>query len=183
MSITLICLQDSCFLHSLVCLLPNTTFLECNPNMMVPSVDHMVCSHMIPSKTHQALWSDARLKAVFVNIFKPRFVVTGRWSCVPLELFHQEVGGSTDFRCRLGVFTPMVLSLEGVHAKKSTRRGVCSFAHAHHFGVEVQGQASCQHRTPDVWSNGKGIFHGDGLYPISVTYKPMFVLRKWQFCD
>jgi hypothetical protein len=28
MSITWICLQDSCFLHSLVCLLPNVTFLE-----------------------------------------------------------------------------------------------------------------------------------------------------------
>jgi hypothetical protein len=97
MSITWICLQDSCFLHSFVCLLPNVTILEYTPNMLVPSVDYIFCSHMMPSKT-QALWSDSRLKAVFVNILKPRFVVTGRWSCVPLELFHQEVGGSTDFQ-------------------------------------------------------------------------------------
>jgi hypothetical protein len=98
-SITWICLQDSCFLQSLACLLPNVTFLEYTPNMLVPSVDYIFCSHMMPSKT-QALWSDSRLKAAFVNILKPRFVVAGRWSCVPLELFHQEVGGSTDFQCR-----------------------------------------------------------------------------------
>jgi hypothetical protein len=89
--------------------------------------------------------------------------------CVSLELFHQEVGGSTDFQCRLRVFTPMVLSLKDVDFKKSTPRVVCYFAHDHHFGVEVQGQASHQHITPAVWSTGKGIFHGDGLYPMSVT--------------
>jgi hypothetical protein len=132
---------------------------------------------MMPSKT-QALWADSRLKAVFVNILKPRFVATGRWSCVPLELFHQEVGGSTDFQCHLRVFTPMVLSLEGVNVKNSTPRGVCSIAHDHHFGVKVQGQASCQHITPAVWSTGKGIFYGDALYPMSVTYNPLFVLRS-----
>jgi hypothetical protein len=77
MSITWIYLQDSCFIHSLVSLLPNVTFLEYTLNILVPSVDYIFCSHMMPSKT-QALWSDARLKAVFVNSLKPRFVVTGR---------------------------------------------------------------------------------------------------------
>jgi hypothetical protein len=147
--------------------------------MLVPSVDYIFCSHMMPSKT-QALWSEDRLKAVFVNILKPRFVVTGLWSCVPLDLFHQEVGGSTDVQCRLRVFTPMVLSLEGEDVKNSTPRGVCYFAHDH-LGVEVQGQASRQHRTPAVWSTGKGIFHGDGLYPMSVTYNPLFVLRSCHY--
>jgi hypothetical protein len=118
-----------------------------------------------------------------MNILKPRFVVTGRWSCVPLELFHQEVGGSMDFQCRLWVFTPMVLSLEGVNVKKSTPRGVCTIAHDHHFGVEVQGQASRQHRTPAFWSTGKGIFHGDGLYPMSVTYNPLFVLISCHYAN
>jgi hypothetical protein len=113
MSITWICLQDSCFVQSLDCLLPNVTFLEYTPNMLFPSVDYIFCSHIMPSNT-QALWYDSRLKAVFVNILKPRYVVTGRWSCVPLELFHQDVGGSTDYQCHLRVFTPMVLPLEGV---------------------------------------------------------------------
>jgi hypothetical protein len=131
----------------------------------------------MPSKT-QALWSDSRLKAVLVKILKPRYVVTRRWSCVPLELFHKDVGGSTDYKCRLRVFTPVVLSLEGVTVKKITPRGVCSIAHDHHFGVEVQGQEYRQHRTPAVWGTGKGIFHGDGLYPMSVTYNPLFVLRS-----
>jgi hypothetical protein len=88
------------------------------------------------------------------------------------------VGGSTDFQCRRRVFTPMVMSLEGVNVKKSTTWGMCSIVHDHHFGVEVQGQASRQHRTPADWSTGKGIFHGDGLYPMSVTYNPSFVLRR-----
>jgi hypothetical protein len=57
-------------------------------------------------------------------------------------------------------------------------RGVCSIAHDHHFGVEVQGQASRQHRITAVWSTGQGIFHGDGLYPMGVTYNPLFVLRS-----
>jgi hypothetical protein len=152
-------------------------FLEYTPNMLVPSVDYIFCLHIMPSKT-QALWSDSRLKAGFVNILKPRYVVTGRWSCVPLELFHQDVGGSRDCQCRLRVFTPMVLSLEGVNVKKSTPRGVCSIAHDHNFGVEVQGQANLQHRTPAVWGTGKSIFHGDGFYPMSVTYNPLFVLRS-----
>jgi hypothetical protein len=113
MYITWICLQDSCFVQSLACLLPNVTFLEYTPNMLVPSVEYICCSHIMPSKT-QALWSNSWLKAVFVNILKPMYVVTGRWSCVPLELFHQDMGGSTDYQCRLRVFTPVVLSLEGV---------------------------------------------------------------------
>jgi hypothetical protein len=129
--------------------------------MLVPSMDYIFCSHMMTSNT-QALWSESRLKAMFVNILKPRFVVTGRWSCDLLELFHQEVSGGTDFQCCLRVFTPMVLSLEGVNVKKSTPRSVCSIAHDHHFGVEVQVQASRKHRTPAVRSTGKGIFHGDG---------------------
>jgi hypothetical protein len=94
--------------------------------------------------------------------------VTGRCPCVRLDLFHQEVGGSTDYQCSLRVFTPMVLSLEGVSVKQSTPRGVCYIAHDHHFRVEVQVQAYLQHRTPAVWGTGKGIFHGDGLYPMSV---------------
>jgi hypothetical protein len=72
----------------------------------------------------------------------------------------------------------MVLSLEGVSVKKTTPRGVCYIAHDHNFGVEVQGQASRQHRTPAVWSTGKGILYHDGLYPMSVTYNPLFVLRS-----
>jgi hypothetical protein len=55
---------------------------------------------------------------------------------------------------------------------------VCSIAHDHHFGVEVQGQASHQHRTPEVWGIGQGIFQGDGLYPTGVNYNPIFVLRS-----
>jgi hypothetical protein len=66
----------------------------------------------------------------------------------------------------------------GLSVKKSTPRGVCSIAHDHHFGVEVQGQEYRQHRTPAVWGTGKGIFHGDGLYTMSVTYNPLFVLRS-----
>jgi hypothetical protein len=124
---------------------PNVTFLEYTPNMLVPSVDYIFCSHIMPSKT-QALWSDYSLKAVFVNILKPRFVVTWRWSCVPLELFYQEVGGRKNL-CRLLVLTPMVLSLEGVDVKKSTPRGVCYITHGHSFGVELQGQAYRQHTT------------------------------------
>jgi hypothetical protein len=142
--------------------------------MLVPSV---FCSHIMPSKT-QALCSASWFKAVFVNILKPRYVATGRWLCVPLELFHQDMGGRTNYQCLLRVFTPMVLSLEGVSVKKPTPRGVCSITHDHHFGVELQGQASRQHRTPPVWGTGKGIFHGDGLYPMSVTYNPLFVLRS-----
>jgi hypothetical protein len=84
--------------------------------MLVPSVDYIFCSHIMPSKT-QALWSDSRLKAVFVNILKPSYAVTGRRSCVPLELFHQDVGGITDYQCRLRVFNSVVLSLEGVSVK------------------------------------------------------------------
>jgi hypothetical protein len=56
---------------------------------------------------------------------------------------------------------------------------VCSFAHDYNFGLEVQDQASRQHRTPAVWGTGKGIFHGDGLYPMSVTCNPLFVLISW----
>jgi hypothetical protein len=177
MSIPWICLQDSCFVQSLAGLLPNVTFLDYTPNMLVPSVDYIFCSHIMPSKT-QASWSDSRLKAVFVKFLKLRYVVTGRWLCVPLELFHQYVGGSTDYQCHLRVFTPMVMSLEGMSVKKSTPGGVCSIAHDHNFGVEVQGQASHQHRTPTVWGTGKGVFHGDGLYPMSVTYNTLFVLRS-----
>jgi hypothetical protein len=66
----------------------------------------------------------------------------------------------------------------GCECQKFTPRGVCSIANDHHLGVEVQGQASCQHRTPAAWGTGKGIFHSDGLYPMSVTYNPLVVLRS-----
>jgi hypothetical protein len=46
----------------------------------------------------------------------------------------------------------------GLSVKKSTPRGVCSIAHDHHFGLEVQGRASLQHIAPAVWGTGKGIF-------------------------
>jgi hypothetical protein len=69
MSIPWICLQDSCFVQSLAGLLPNVTFLDYTPNMLVPSVDYIFCSHIMPSKT-QALWSDYRLKAVFCEHFQ-----------------------------------------------------------------------------------------------------------------
>jgi hypothetical protein len=47
MSTTWICLQDSCFVQSLACLLPNITFLDYTPNILVPSVDYIICSHMM----------------------------------------------------------------------------------------------------------------------------------------
>jgi hypothetical protein len=93
------------------------------------------------------------------------------------------VGGSTDYQCRMRVFTPMVLSLEGVSVKKITPRGLCSIAHDHRFGVELQGQAFRQRRTSAFWVSVKGIFHGDGLYPMSVTYNPLFVLRSCHFAS
>jgi hypothetical protein len=89
--------------------------------MIVPSVDYIFCSHVMPFKT-QDLWSDSHLKAVLVNILKPRYVVTGRCSCVPLELSHQELGGGTDYQCHMWVFTPVVLSLEGFSVTQSTPR-------------------------------------------------------------
>jgi hypothetical protein len=76
-SITWICLQDSCFVQSLASLLPNVTFLEYTSNMLVLSVHYIFCSHIMPSKT-QASWFDSLLKAVFVKILKPKYVVTGR---------------------------------------------------------------------------------------------------------
>jgi hypothetical protein len=99
----------------------------------------------MPGK-NQALWSISRLKAVFVNILKPRYVATGGWTCIPLDLLHPEQGGSTDCTCRLRLFATTVLTLEGALLNKTSARSVSSLAHDHHFGVKVGKQASRQHK-------------------------------------
>jgi hypothetical protein len=76
------------------------------------------------------------------------------------------------------VFTPVVLSLDGLRVTQSTPQEVCSIAHDHHFGVEVQEQAARQHKTPEVWGVDEGIFHGDGLYHMGMNCNPLFVLRS-----
>jgi hypothetical protein len=100
-------------------LFPQFTFLEHSAALTLPSVDYVFCSHIMPGK-NQALCSDSRLKALFVNILKPRYVETGVWMCIPLDLSHPEQGGSTDCRCCLRVFTPAVLTLEGALLPRSS---------------------------------------------------------------
>jgi hypothetical protein len=116
----------------------------------------------MPGK-NQALWSESRLKAVFVNILKPQYVATGGWACIPLDLSHPEQGGSTNCTCRLRVFTMTVLTLEGALLNKTSARIVSYLAHDHHIGAQVGKQASRQHKKQEVWCISPGVYHGDGL--------------------
>jgi hypothetical protein len=157
-------------------LFPQVTFLEYSAALTLSSVDYVFCSHIMPGK-NQALWSDSRIKALFVNILKARYLATGVWTCVPLDLFHPEQGGSTDCTFRLRVFTLAVLTLEGALLTKSSARCVSSLDHDHHVGEKVGEQASCQHKKPEVWCISPGVYHGDGLFPMNKGHNPLFLLR------
>jgi hypothetical protein len=85
-SITWICLQDQLLTKPLAKLFPQVTFLEYSATLNLPSVDYVFGSHIMSGK-NQALWPDSRLKAVFVNILKPRYVATGVGR-VYLWIFH-----------------------------------------------------------------------------------------------
>jgi hypothetical protein len=145
--ITWICLQDQLSTKSLANVFPQITFLEYSATLNLPSVDYVFCSHIITGE-NQALWSDSRLKAVFVNILKPRYVATRGWTCMPLDISHPKQGGSNDCTFRLRVFTTTVLTLEGALLNKTSAQSVSSLARDHHFGANVGKQASRQHKKP-----------------------------------
>jgi hypothetical protein len=175
-SIAWICLQDQLSTKSLANVFPQITFLEYSATLNLPSVDYVFCSHIILGKS-QALWSDSRLKAVFVNILKPRYVVTRGWTCMPLDISHPKQGGSTDCTCRLRVFTTTVLTLEGAILNKTIAQSVSSSARDHHFGANVGKQASRQHKKPEVWCISSGVHHGDGIFPMNMGRSPLLLLR------
>jgi hypothetical protein len=175
-SIIWICLQDQFFTKPLAKLSPQVTFLEYLATLNLPSVDYVFCSQIMPGKK-QALWSDSRLKAVFVNILKPRYVATGGWTCIPLDLSHPKQGVSTDCTCRLRVFTMTGLTLEGALRNKTSARSVSYLAHDHHVGAKVGKQASRQPKNPEIWCISPGVYHGDGLFPINKGHNPLLLLR------
>jgi hypothetical protein len=175
-SINWICLQDQLFTKPLAKLFPQVTFLEYSATLNLPSVDYMFCSHIMSGK-NQALWSDSFLKAVFVNILKPRYVATGGWMCIPLDLSHPEQGGSTDCTCRLRVFTTTVLTWKGAIFNKTCAQSVSSLALHHHFGAKVGKQASRQNKKPEIWCISPGVYHEDGLFPLNKGRSPLLLLR------
>jgi hypothetical protein len=68
------------------------------------------------------------------------------------------------------------LCLSGLTAPACAPREVSYVCHDHYFGIDDLAEISKKHKKPIVMHVYKGVYHGDGLYPMEASRSPYFLL-------
>jgi hypothetical protein len=90
---------------------------------------------------------------------------------------HAKFGGTSDRVSWISVFGHG-LTLSGIAAPARVPREVSSVCQDHYFGIDTPPQLSRRHNNPVVVCVSPGVFHGDGLYPMTRSRSPYFLLRS-----
>jgi hypothetical protein len=125
-----------------------------------------------------SLWMSKELKLVFTSaLVRQQSRRWREWTAHSLCTNHAEIGGTSDRISWISVFG-RGLKLSGLTAPARARREVSSVCQYHHFGMYSPPQLSRQHNNPVVVCVSPGVFHGDGLYPMTRSRSPYFLLRS-----
>jgi hypothetical protein len=143
----------------------------------LPQVEFVFCSHATLPK-HFALWMSRELKLVFTTaLVRQRSRRWREWTAHSLCMDHAKLGGTYNRVSWISVFGHG-LNLSGLTAPARAPREVSSVCQDHHFGIDAPPQLSQRHKNPVVDCVSPGVFHGDGLYPMTRSRSPYFLLRS-----
>jgi hypothetical protein len=144
---------------------------------VLPPVNFIFCSHWLPPLTNK-IWQCNWLEVILATLCKLCITKAWDWKCVPIEIIHSDLGGCSDTKRTIRAFVRRCAWLVDVEITKKGPRIVSSFCKDHLFGTAVAREASRRKLIPLVHSNYLGLYHGDGLYPASLTKPPQLLLRS-----
>jgi hypothetical protein len=145
----------------------------------LPQVAFVFCSHATLPKRF-ALWTSRELKLVFTSaLVRQRSRRWREWTDHSLCMDHAKLGGTSDRVSWILVFGHG-LNLSGLTAPARAPREVSSVCYDHHFGIDAPPQLSRRHKNLVVVCVSPGVFHGDGVYPMTTgsSSSPYFLLRS-----
>jgi hypothetical protein len=163
--------------ENLASLYPKTTFLRWEPDIVLPPVNFIFCSHWVPPLTNK-VWKCEKLEVPFAAVEKLMFTQVWDWKSVPIPIKHSEVGGCSEMTRIIRAYVRRQAWLVDVKVVRKVPWMVSSFCKDHHIGIPVAKEMSRRNLTPLVHSEVPGVYHGDGLYPAKSTKPPQFLLRS-----
>jgi hypothetical protein len=172
-----ICIKQDTFAVFLGTLHPGVRiYLEAEVSDL-PQVVFVFCSHATLPK-HFSLWMSKELKLVFTSaLVRQQSRRWREWTAHSLCMNHAELGGTSDRVSWISVFG-QGLKLSGLTAPERAPREVSYLCQDYHFGMDAPPQLSRRHNNPVVVCVSPGVFHGDGLYPMTRSRSPYFLLRS-----
>jgi hypothetical protein len=92
-----VCVRDATFVANLASLYPKTTFITWEPDIILPPVNFIFCSHWVPPLTNE-VWKCDMLEVLFASVEKFWFIKFWDWKSVPIAIEHSDVGGCSDMK-------------------------------------------------------------------------------------
>jgi hypothetical protein len=176
MDVAWVYVQEANFVPNLASLYLETIFIVWEPELVLPPVNFIFCSHWLPPLTNK-IWQCNRLEVLLVTLDKLRITKAWDWKCVPIEIKHSDVGDCSDIKLNIHTFVRRYAWLVDVKVVKKGPRMVSSFCKDNLFGFLVANGASRGTLIPQVHSDSLGVHHGDGMYPAIVAKPQPFLLR------
>jgi hypothetical protein len=78
-----LCVQEATFVANLVSLYPKITFIVWEPDLVLPPVNFIFCSHLLPPLMNN-IWQCNRLEVLLATLYKMRITKAWDWKCVPI---------------------------------------------------------------------------------------------------
>jgi hypothetical protein len=141
MDLAWLCVQEDTFVSNLARLYQITTFMVWEPELVLPPVNFIFCSHWLPPLTNN-IWQCTRLEVLLVTLDRLRITKAWEWKYVPIEIKHSDVGGCSDMKLTIRAFVRRYAWLVDVKVVKKGPRMVSSFCKDHLFGTTVSKEAS-----------------------------------------
>jgi hypothetical protein len=135
------------------------------------------CSHDTLRKRF-SLWMSKELTLVLTTTLVRQSSRRWReWTTHSLCMDHAKLGETSDRVSWISVFGHG-LNLSGLTTPARAPWEVSSVCQDHNFGIDAPPQLSRRHNNPVVVCVSPGVFHGDGLYPMTRSRSPYFLLRS-----
>jgi hypothetical protein len=97
MDLDWVCVQEATFVANLARLYPKTMFMVWEPELVLPPVNFMFCSHWLLPLTKN-IWQCTRLESLLATLDKLRITKAWDWTCAPIEIKHSDIGGCSDMK-------------------------------------------------------------------------------------
>jgi hypothetical protein len=174
-NIACICIKQDTFSDLLGALHPEIPiYLEAEVSDL-PQVVFVFCSHATLPKRF-SLWTSRELKLMFTTtLVRQRSRRWREWTAHSLCMDHAKFGGTSDRVSWISVLGHG-LTLSGLTTPARAPREVSYVCQDHHFGIDAPPQLSRRHKNPVVLCISPGVFHGDGVYPMTRSRSPYFLL-------